>query len=336
VFSITVNGSEGTSSNSFPFTSTTMRHYQQIHADLPAGPLSITRLAFRANTPTSVTTWTGTRTMVVDMSIGTGPADHTLVSRTFAANFATRTQVLTSQTLNWGPQGTSVSPGPQPFTGVNTDIVIPTYVWPGGTLTWELVIYSNTGSGAFGTIDADSASVTTATATSTGAGCVCTGRVSASTLSSSMADMGGMLCMQLGVSNGPSAAPVLLAIGTSNPNLPFPGLCSNLLTDLAVPPFPIGTTSATGLLSSNEGFTIALPNGFTGAQLFFQAHSVDPGQAGLPICNSSGQSYIVPASNTTRVPRVSRMFDSTNTTTAASGLFFATSTVGYGLPVEFN
>lgn len=333
---ITANGVEGTSSNAFPFTSAVLRRYQQIHSDLPAGPLSVSRLAFRANTPSTVTNFTGTRTMTVDMFIGTGPASYAAVSRNYASNFSSRTQVLTGQTINWGPQGTTVSPGPQPFAGVNTDIAIPTYVWPGGTLAWELAMYSNTGVGTFGTIDADQGSVTTAPATTTGAGCTCTGRATAQTLSLSAADMQGHFCLQLGTSNGPSTAPLLLAIGTANPNLPFPGLCSNVYTNLSVPPFFVGTTSATGALASQEGFTLAVPNTFAGATLYLQGHAVDAGQAGLPICNSNGVSLTVPTPNTSRVVQVSRMFDNSNTTTATTGVFFATSSLGYGLVVEFN
>ncbi|MEZ5965232.1 MAG: hypothetical protein R3F56_15470 [Planctomycetota bacterium] len=333
---ITANGVEGSGSNAFPFTSATLRRYQQIHSDLPAGPLTISSLSFRANTPGVVTTYAGTRTIVIDMSIGTGPASYADVSRVFAQNFTSSTQVLTNQTLNWGPQGTTVSPGPQPFAGANTDILFPSYVWPGGSLTWEVTIVSNTVSGTFATIDSDASSVTTSAASTTGTGCVCTGRTSASTISSSFADMAGYLTMQIGVTNGAISAPALLSIGTSNPNLPFPGLCSNLLTDLAVPPFFIGNTGTTGTLSSQEGFTLAVPNHFAGAQLYFQAHTVDAGQAGLPICNSSGVTVTLPTSNLSKIVQVSRMFDSSNTTTATTGIFFATSSLGYGLPVEFN
>ena len=127
-----------------------------------------------------------------------------------------------------------------------------------------------------------------------------------------------------------------LAIGANNLNLPFPGLCSNVLTDLTVFT-PLGTTSATGALANSaSNIGLHVPNTMQGAQFFLQAHAVDVGQAGLPICNSEGRTFVVPQRNTSKVLLVSRMFDSSGTTTATTGIYFTTSTLGYGLVTQFN
>ncbi|MBI5850853.1 MAG: hypothetical protein HZB39_07470 [Planctomycetes bacterium] len=284
----TANGAEASSNNIFPFANTTIRRYQQIHGDLPQTILSVSRLAFRFNTPTAVTTYTGTRAIDMEMDMGNGPASYADYSRTMSNNFSGPiTTVVARRIVNWGPQGTSVSPGPQSF-ATNMDITLDApYLWIpiSPTLTWEARIFGNPATGTFAVLDAGS--ITTASATTVGTGCVCTGRTTAQTASISVADMQGYLGFAIGTTNGTPSSQVYSAIGFSNPNLPIPGLCANSHTDL----------------------TFLIANGVTSA---------------------------VPAANTTRVAQVSRMFDSSGTTTSTDGLVFTTSTLGYGLPVEFN
>ena len=59
---------EGDSSNTFPFVTATPRRYMQIHADLGAGPLVITKLTFRVGASTLV--FPGTRTHDMELYMG--------------------------------------------------------------------------------------------------------------------------------------------------------------------------------------------------------------------------------------------------------------------------
>lgn len=182
---------------------------------------------------------------------------------------------------------------------------------------------------------ADARTITTARATTIGTGCVCTGRTTAQTTSVSVVDMQGYLGFAIGTTNGTPSSPVYSAIGFSNPNLPIPGLCANSYTDLAFL-IPNGTTGTTGPLANSAGFGMHIPNTFGGAALYFQNFTLDLAFPGIPLCASSGVMFTVPAANTTKVVNVTRMFDSSGTTTATDGLLFTTSSLGYGLPVEFN
>ena len=64
---------EGDSNNIFPFGQATARRYMQIHADLGTTPLVITKLTFRVNSPTTATTYSGTRTHDIEVWNGFGP-----------------------------------------------------------------------------------------------------------------------------------------------------------------------------------------------------------------------------------------------------------------------
>ena len=106
---------EGDSSNTFPFVTATPRRYMQIHADLGAGPLVITKLTFRVGASTLV--FPGTRTHDMELYMGEAlPTAVALPSLTFDANYATpKTLVLPRQFVTFGPTGQSISPGPNPF-----------------------------------------------------------------------------------------------------------------------------------------------------------------------------------------------------------------------------
>lgn len=335
---ITANGNEGSGSNLFPFNATTIRRYQQIHGDLPQLPLTISSLAFRYTTPTAVTTYSGTRALDIEMDMGNGPASYADYSRTMSANFSGPVStVVARRIVNWGPQGTSIAGGPQSFA---SNMVIPLdapYTWIpiSPTLTWEVRMFANPLTGTFATVDADNGSSTNATATTVGAGCVCTGRTTAQTASVVMADMQGYLGFAIGTTNGTPSSQVYSAIGFSNPALNIPGLCAPSYTDLAFL-FPNGTTSSTGALANSAGFGLHIPNSFAGAAIYFQNFTLDLSLPGIPLCASSGVSFTVPTSNLSKIVQVTRVFDSSGTTTATEGLFFTTSVLGYGLPVEFN
>lgn len=329
---------EGSAGNAFPFVSTVSRRYQQIHGDLDATrPLRIGQLNFRPNTPATPTLYTGTRSIDMELLMGRGPADYANVSRVYASNFSAPPQtVIARRLLNWGPIGVTVAGGPQPFsTGMALPLDAP-FVWTGpGTLTWEAVIHANTSIGTFPALDAAQGTVTGAGRTTTGQGCTCTGRTATHALSSTLNDIQGYLGLSVGVINGPSNAPAFTAIGFSNPNLTFPGLCGSLYTDLLAI-LPIGVTSATGSLASTNGLGLFVANNLGGVTLYLQNHALDLGLPGIGICNSAGGAYTIPGPNTNRVVRIARMYDNSNTTSATQGLALPSTTLGYGLVVEFR
>lgn len=145
------------------------------------------------------------------------------------------------------------------------------------------------------------------------------------------------MSMNFTVTGGPASAPTLAALGATNPNLPFPGLCSNVLTDLIVM-LPIGSTSATGTITTTqaEQATFVMPNPFPGFSLFTQVHCVDLASTfPIPITNSNGRNNVVPLGGS-NPGLVARVVNNAGGLTATSGVYFATSTIGYGLVCEFT
>jgi hypothetical protein len=329
---------EGSSQNNFPWNSTVLRRYMQIHDDIGGSPKVISKISFRV--AEGISTFTGTRTYDMELFMGHGPA-YPNWSFTFANNYiGAPTQVLTRQSITFGPQGTAVTPGPNPFTA-NMDLVLPVpFVYDGvRSLVWEAVLHGVTTVGGFSIMDADTSSITIGSAgTVSGTGCIATGRTAAMTHSVSHADMGGLYLANFTVANGPSSAPVLLSIGATNPNLAVPGLCSNLLTDL-FQVLLIGTTNAAGAITSDtpSQSAIVAGNTFGGAVLFTQAHALDLARPDpIPLTNSNGRTFTIPLANPTKVDRTARIFNNTGGTAATQGIFFADSSIGHALVTQFT
>ena len=158
------------------------------------------------------------------------------------------------------------------------------------------------------------------------------------TLAPAFADMGGTLLFNFTVANGPLSAPVFLSLGTTNPNLAVPGLCSNLATDLAVI-YPLGLTSAAGATSfHNAGLSaVAIPNTIPGGTVFAQAHAFDAGRPDpIQVCNSQGRQLAIPTSNLSNVVLATRLFSQLGGTAATESLFFFGTIVGHALVTEFT
>lgn len=328
---------EGSSSSGVPFNTTGARRMLQVHGDLGTTPRAFTKLAFRMNAGT--TNYTGTRTLDMELFMGpsVGPA---AISFFFANNFiGTPTTAIARRTINFGPQGQAVTPGPNPFTSAMDLPLDAPFAYAGtGPIAWDYLQYANTVAGTFSSLDGDLGSNTSTTSTITGTGCTCTGRTSAMTHGVSLIDVGGKLAINFTVTGGPGTAPVVLALGATNPNTPFPGLCSNLYTDLLFQ-LPIGTTSAAGAITSAEAgaATLVLQNNFAGATLFSQTHGLDTGRVNeLPLCNSNGRTFTIPTPNLTKVVDVSRIYNNSTTATPIEGQFISTFTVGFGLVTEFT
>jgi hypothetical protein len=328
---------EGDSNNVFPFGQTTVRRYMQIHADLGPAPLVITKIAFRVNA--STTNYTGTRTHDIEVYMGEAlPTAQQLPNLTFDSNYASpKTTVLPRTFVTWGPTGQAVSPGPNPFNGTMEIVLATPYVYTGtAPLIWEVAYFGSTSVGTMSIYDADASTTATAASTILGTGCAATGASALMTHTYTVNDTAGTLLMNGTIANAPANSLALMAIGFTNPNVPVPGLCSNLFTDATLIQV-LGLTSATGTFTADTPTgAIIVPNNATGLQIFTQAFAFDLlSTAGLPLTASNGRSSTVPAVGTAQVNQVTRLWNTVGGTTATTAAF-ATSTVGYGLVTEFT
>jgi len=325
----------GSTSATIPFVSATARRYQQLHGDL--APLTITKLSFRQNEGNTVT-FTGTRTIDMEVKIANSSVSAGAPSTTFADNYSTPpTTGMARKLVTFGPQGPNVTTGGAPFAGM--DLVLDAPFVRGtssGSLVWEAVIYTNTGTGTFNGLDADQGASTVPTAAFTAAGCIPAGKTSAMTQGLDCADMNGRLSFGTSVVNAPSSAACVLALGLNNPDQPVPGLCSNLLTDL-VAVIPMPSTNSSGLVLADAGFGFTVPNTTPGATITSQIHALDSGRTDpVKVCNSNGLKTPLPLPNLTKPVFVSRIYNSVGGVTATNGLFNAQTNVGYGLVVWFQ
>lgn len=330
-------GVEGDSSNTFPFVATTARRYLQMHGDLGTAPIVITKIGFRVGASTSV--FPGTRTHDIELYMGEAHASAlALPDLIFDNNYATpKTLVLPRQLVTFGPTGQSISPGPNPFDPTLEITLTTPFVYSGtAPLIWEVVYYgSTTAGGSTSSLDADGSTTTTATSTITGTGCLATGRTSLMTHAFTVNDTAGTLLVNGTITNGPPNGFAFMAIGFTDPNLAFPGLCANVRTDALLLQL-LGPTTATGSFTADTPVgAIHTPNAFTGLPICTQAFAIDPlGTGPLPLVLSNGRSCVVPAVGTAQVNLVTRLWSNNGTTTASAA--FGTSTVGYGLATQFT
>ncbi|MEZ5966106.1 MAG: hypothetical protein R3F56_19880 [Planctomycetota bacterium] len=305
---------DGNASNSFPWNTTIICRYMQVHSDTVGTPMVVTQVAQRRNgtsTPPG-----GSRTVDLELFMGESVAWNR-ISYVFAANYiGGSSQVVTRQVVNIGPLTGAGNPAPfemliplsTPFayTGVNS-------------LAWEAVQYSNAASGTFTTVDTHQGTATNGSSSLTGAGCVATGQTSTMDLQVQHVDRGGAYQVGFYVRYAPAGAPTVLYLGSSNPNLSFPGLCGNLYTDLAAV-LASGVADANGDLRETAStatssypyapWTFVMPNVLGAPTLYVQAHAFDAGRTDpVPICNSNGRSFAVPAPNIGTISEVSRLYN---------------------------
>jgi hypothetical protein len=148
-------------------------------------------------------------------------------------------------------------------------------------------------------------------------------------------DCGGTLACLFSCYGAPAQAPTVLALGLSNPNFPLPGLCSPLQTDVAVLSF-VGVSDSLGVIPPDGSAFLLVPNSLAGATLYSQFHSADFGQAGIPIRNSSGMSFTVPATNPASVVRVTNIYDRLDPLAVRSGRFGIQGFIGAGVVTRFS
>ena len=158
------------------------------------------------------------------------------------------------------------------------------------------------------------------------------------THTASWTDRGGNLLIGFLLQAGPANAAALLSIGTGNPNLALPGLCSNLQTNLVML-LPMGVTDAAGAIDRERAAacSFVLPNTLGGAVIHSQAHALDPARPDpIQICNSDGRAGTVPFPDLTRRVEVVRLWNDAGGTTALQAICAPASTIGYGLVTQFT
>jgi len=336
-----VGTGDGSTANSFPWASGTVRRYMQVHSDIKGTPKVINKLAWRRD---GAGTTSSTATRAVDLELYMGNSvEWSSASFVISNNYtAAPSLVLPRQVVNFGPLLAVGNPAP-------AEMAVPLstpFVYAGvKSVAWEAVVYSNTATGSWPSIDVHQSTLASTPAiTTSGAGCIRGGGTVAMSLVASHADTGGLYSIGAYILNAPVTAPTVLAIGTTNPNLPVTGLCGNLYTDLAAM-IPVGLTDASGAIKNvsetssyaSPNMVFTAPNTFPGAQLFLQAHSIDAASTSLlPICNSNGLAVTVPAISNTRIVECTRIFNNVGGTTAAHGIYFNTSAYGHSIVTEFT
>jgi len=328
---------EGSSNNVYPFGTNVARRYQQIHSDIGGTVKLITKLSFRMNAGSTATTYSGTTALDTELWMGQS-VDWNKASFSYAANYlAPPSSVVARKVLTWGPQGANTPPGPEPF--LNMDIPLDTpfvYLGSANSLAWEAVLYSYTATAGYaGTMDADGGTYTSGSSSTTSTGCIATGRSVAMTHVVQAYDYAGTLLVSWTIANGPSNAPTFIGLGATNPNLNVPGLCSPVCTDLLVT-LPLGLTDSAGTMNREVTPWILTTNSIAGGVIYSQAHSIDPARPNpITVSNSNGVATTMPSPNSSKVVKVTRIWNDLGGVTATRGAV-TTTTLDYGLVVQFT
>jgi hypothetical protein len=330
---------EGSSGNVLPFASDMPRRYLQIHEDLMGTPRVLTGLSFRMNE--GINAFNGTRAIDLELHMGYARPISQLSFFIDQNRVGPYQTVIARRVIHFGPQGQAIRPGPNPFSS-NMDLILDVPFPYSGVqpLIWEAVVHANAlviGT-TFSSLDADEGSSTLGASTRTGLGCTCTGQFDLSYHFASATDMAGILLINFSLDQGPANSPALVSIGSSNPNLSVPGLCSPLYTNL-IAIIPIGVVSSQGYITDDDSgaASFVMPNTLAGATLYTQVHALDLLRPDpIQVCNSSGRSTVVPTSNLTKVVRVARLLNYYTGVTGTQATFFNTTSVGYGLVTRFT
>lgn len=316
----------GNASSSIPFGTLTPHRYLEIHSTL-TGAATIRGLSWRQNEGNR--TFDGTRTL--DMELSMGRAVRSDICRfVFAANYiGAPTVVMARRSVNFGPQGLAGSPSP--FQGMSVTLDAP-FSFVSGSLAWEAKIFANAGGGRFNDADAEAYALDRSIDGVNGLGCTVSGAQDPMRLDSTSVALGLGTYYAHTVRAAPINAPLVLALGASNPNLPVPGLCCNLFTDL-IATLGVGTTGADGTYTSTGSTVFFVQRNLVGQSLHAQAFAVDLGSAhAIPLLGSNGA--VTTFAAPTVFPVVSRIYAEGSATAPVAP--FASDTLGFGLVTRFD
>lgn len=296
--------------------------FQQIHADLGTTPRALGQLAFRtafANPQAAA--------RVVEVELLMGDSSFAQRSRTFASNFVAPPQVVVARRQVALPDHTQAPTGgyPGPF-----DVVfgfdVP-FVYTGSSdLAWQLAVFGDsTASGGranFYPLDgfAYDASAN-AVGGEYGAGCTPIGRFTpmrAAQLTRSSWTPQPEVSMQLGTTQAPRSAQVLVLLALAQANLPIPGLCGPVLVNQTLLELAGAADNAGAFIAPPLLFAYA-PR-YAGLRFYTQAFAFEARPGELPYCVSSGLQFTVPP--LPRQPAAVASVSATTTASAVSGGLF--------------
>jgi hypothetical protein len=283
----------------------------QIHSDLGPTARVFKQLALRQNGGAAA--FAGPTQLDVEVHMGNS-VSWDRASWVYANNYTLPpTNVVPRTMLSLQNVGGGSTPNPFDF---KFPFTTPFLYIPAFSVAWEIRVHATSGATTPGP-DAHSASSATGTDVMVGTGCTASGQTSAMQLNGSSGAYGSAFTMGYFVDFGPVNAPTVLAIGTTNPALTFPGLCGTIHTNLVVT-LPMGLTDATGFIG--EYFTatskgaggvnaFAFPNTFPGATVYLQAHSIDAGSPNpVAIASSNGRAVAAPIPNLTTIVQATRVY----------------------------
>lgn len=313
-----------------------------IHSDIGGRVRTLSALAFRRDA--AAPPQPATRTLDLELVVGESvPFDRP--SWEFARNWiGAPTTVLPRQLVNVGALTGTGSPPP-----FDLRFFFATPVVYGGvnSIAYELRVHAVTGAATCNLDAVQTSALGGFPGLPQGQGCNPTGSFFSMKLGIAHHEVGSTYCFGAYVTDAPTFARTVLAFGSTNPNLPVPGLCSNLLTDLLAV-VDIGTTDVNGRLAEwiSAGTTtfyfptgsamFAMPNTFANAQFYVQAHAFDAlSTSGIPITNSNGYQVYVPPLGPTAPPPVTSIFTIVPNPAHPSALL-VTPNIGYGLVAEFT
>ncbi|MCC6670457.1 MAG: hypothetical protein IT458_05305 [Planctomycetes bacterium] len=309
---------EGNSNNTWPWNNAA--RYMQLHGDLKGTPRGFTGIAWRRDGALGNTLAYAPRTLTMEVSMGDG--NLAAVSATFATNYLnTPVNVFTRKTVNapdWVARRAS-----EPATFDFALVFDAPYGYIGtNDLVYEIVIHATTaGTAGYAADYVNSNATANWYGAYQAAGTGCTTANGAMGLRSQVyaSPSRQLFSLRWDIERGPTSAQTTCLVGLADPNLPVPGLCTNLRTDGAL--FTVSaTTNATGTANS-AALTTPYSSSLAGFVFTSQAFALDAGQSGIPVAGSNGITITLPAIPATP-PGIARIAAQGNAA-ASSGTIYA-------------
>jgi hypothetical protein len=334
-----LSSTEGTHSSSIPFDRTQPTRYMQVHTDTTNRVMNIRQLSFRQNGASQ--SFSGVRAISLELYLGYSKQYDHMQSLDYMANYASaRTRVIARRTVNFGPQGQASPGGGNSFTNLDLsfDQQFPYDGLTFRSLLWEVLVFSNSLTGTFNTLDSEigTPADNPGQVTVTGAGCTATGATLPVTQALSLGANGDSIVLGWSLVNAPPHSLAALSFGSLNPNAPVPGMCSNLQTNM-LSVMNMGATDAQGQIPLGGNGTWIVENHWDDQTLFTQFHIGDAGRSSpIKVANSNGLRIRLPRSNTTRTLQVTRLWNDDGTTTATRAVYMVSGLANCGLVTRFT
>jgi hypothetical protein len=320
---------EGTTISSLPFSGTTFPiRCQQLHTDLHGPATTLKGIAYRRDGTRAPNALFASRSL--DLLLRCAGANTATFGATFASNYATPpVAVVTRKSVNSPDFVDQPRIVPAPFLfAIPFDVP---FAYAGTLdLLWEVEVFGATGSGTSVPLDGVISGfnlVIPGSYVMVGRGCnVPAASQNEMQLRSSISLQGfpvNAWIFDYAVANAPANAAAVFLFGTVNPNLPVPGLCTNLFV---TPVLSVsGTTDGQGawrpLATILPSPRIAYADAAVGARVEAQVIALDANRpGGLPLAGTNGVSSTLPPwTPTVDIARLHETGTTTGTGTLARG-----------------